>query len=411
MYLAIIVLPLLGSIVAGFFGRKIGVTGAQIITTSCVLLTTIFAIISFFEVGLNNIPVSVELFTWIDSESLNVFWGFHFDSLTVSMLIPVLIVSTLVHLYSVGYMSHDPHNQRFFSYLSLFTFMMIILVTANNFLLMFVGWEGENTRLKWYNKNHIINLYIYFLDSLSSVLFCFFYNYIILKNALKNVNKRSFYTETNAISKLRSDLRIGPHDQDVISVLVGSILGDTHLEKRKTGIGTRIIFEQCNRNVEYIMWYHNFFATRGYCTVNKPKLKTRIKQDNKRFYQYRVSSYTFTSLNWLHEMFYKHNGSSYIKIVPFDLAEFLTPLALAIWFMDDGSKTHNTVRIATNCFQKSELEFLCKILKDKYNLHVTSQKAGKDKGCILYIKTSSLNTFINIVKPHMLPSMYYKLGL
>ena len=67
---------------------------------------------------------------------------FNFDSLTVSMLIPVLIVSSLVHIYSIGYMSHDPHNQRFFSYLSLFTFMMIILVTANNYLLMFVGWEG-----------------------------------------------------------------------------------------------------------------------------------------------------------------------------------------------------------------------------------------------------------------------------
>jgi len=142
MYLAIIVLPLLGSIVSGFFGRKVGVSGAQLITTSCVILTTIFAIITFFEVGLNNIPVSVQLFTWIDSESLNVLWSFHFDSLTVSMLIPVLIVSSLVHVYSVGYMSHDPHNQRFFSYLSLFTFMMIILVTANNFLLMFVGWEG-----------------------------------------------------------------------------------------------------------------------------------------------------------------------------------------------------------------------------------------------------------------------------
>ena len=142
MYLAIIVLPLLGSIVSGFFGRKVGVSGAQIITTSCVILTTIFSIITFFEVGLNNIPVSIQLFKWIDSESLNVFWGFNFDSLTVSMLIPVLIVSSLVHLYSVGYMSHDPHNQRFFSYLSLFTFMMIILVTANNFLLMFVGWEG-----------------------------------------------------------------------------------------------------------------------------------------------------------------------------------------------------------------------------------------------------------------------------
>jgi NADH-ubiquinone oxidoreductase chain 5 len=142
MYLALITLPLLGSIVAGFFGRKVGVSGAQLITCLCVISTTLLAVVAFYEVGLNNIPVSITLFRWIDSESLNVLWGFQFDSLTVSMLIPVLIVSSLVHIYSIGYMSHDPHNQRFFSYLSLFTFMMIILVTANNFLLMFVGWEG-----------------------------------------------------------------------------------------------------------------------------------------------------------------------------------------------------------------------------------------------------------------------------
>lgn len=142
MYLTIILLPLLGSIASGFFGRKLGINGAQLITCSSVIATTFFAILAFFEVGFNNIPVSIQLFKWIDSESLNVYWGFHFDSLTVSILIPVLMVSSLVHIYSIGYMSHDPHNQRFFSYLSLFTFMMVILVTANNFLLMFVGWEG-----------------------------------------------------------------------------------------------------------------------------------------------------------------------------------------------------------------------------------------------------------------------------
>ena len=142
MYLVIIMLPLLGSIMAGFMGRKLGVTGTQIITCASVILTTILAVFAFFEVAISNISVYIKLFRWIDSESLNISWGFVFDTLTVSMLIPVLIVSSLVHLYSIGYMSHDPHNQRFFSYLSLFTFMMIILVTSNNFLLMFVGWEG-----------------------------------------------------------------------------------------------------------------------------------------------------------------------------------------------------------------------------------------------------------------------------
>jgi hypothetical protein len=142
MYLTLIILPLIGSIVAGFFGRKVGVVGTQIVTCGCIIITTILSIMVFLEAGMNNTPVTIRLFNWIDSEYLNIFWSFNFDSLTISMLLPVLIISSLVHIYSIGYMSHDPHNQRFFSYLSLFTFMMIILVTADNFLLMFVGWEG-----------------------------------------------------------------------------------------------------------------------------------------------------------------------------------------------------------------------------------------------------------------------------
>ncbi len=142
MYLSIIILPLLGSIVSGFFGRKVGVNGAQFITCVSIITTTILAIIAFFEIGFNDIVVYTNFFKWIDSEWFNILWKFQFDSLTVSMLLPVLIISSLVHIYSIGYMNEDPHNQRFFSYLSLFTFMMIILVTANNYLLMFVGWEG-----------------------------------------------------------------------------------------------------------------------------------------------------------------------------------------------------------------------------------------------------------------------------
>ena len=142
MYLAIIILPLLGSMVSGFLGRKVGVIGSQIITSLLIMIVTFIAIIIFNEVALNGTFVSIFTFRWIDTEWLNILWGFNFDSLTCSMLIPVLLISLLVHIYSIGYMSHDPHNQRFFSYLSLFTFMMIILVTANNFLVMFVGWEG-----------------------------------------------------------------------------------------------------------------------------------------------------------------------------------------------------------------------------------------------------------------------------
>ena len=108
MYLAVIVLPILGSIISGFLGRNVGVKGAQIITCVSLLISVLIATIAFFEVGINNIPVYIFLFKWIDLEFLNVLWGFQFDSLTVSMLIPVLIVSALVHMYSIGYMSYDP---------------------------------------------------------------------------------------------------------------------------------------------------------------------------------------------------------------------------------------------------------------------------------------------------------------
>jgi NADH-ubiquinone oxidoreductase chain 5 len=142
MYLILIILPLLGSISSGLFGRKIGIRGSQLITSSCVIITTILAIAAFKEVGINDTSNTINTLKMIDIECFKITWSFNFDSLTVSMLIPVLIVSSIVHIYSIEYMSHDPHNQRFFSYLSLFTFMMIILTTGNNLILMFVGWEG-----------------------------------------------------------------------------------------------------------------------------------------------------------------------------------------------------------------------------------------------------------------------------
>jgi len=142
MYLSILVLPLLGSFISGFLGRKIGVKGSHFITSFLLFISCLLASVAFYEVGVSSSPVSINLTSWIESEYLSISWEFLFDSLTVSMLIPVLYVSTLVHIYSISYMSEDPHNQRFFSYLSLFTFFMLILVTGSNYLIMFIGWEG-----------------------------------------------------------------------------------------------------------------------------------------------------------------------------------------------------------------------------------------------------------------------------
>jgi len=142
MYLSILILPLLGSIVSGFMGRKIGVTGAHIITCTCLILASVLATVAFYEVGICGSPVSVNLVSWVDSEFMSISWEFLFDQLTVSMFIPVLYISSLIHIFSTDYMSEDPHNQRFFSYLSLFTFFMLLLVSGANYFVMFVGWEG-----------------------------------------------------------------------------------------------------------------------------------------------------------------------------------------------------------------------------------------------------------------------------
>jgi NADH-ubiquinone oxidoreductase chain 5 len=142
MYLLLVILPLIGSCFAGLFGRELGSKGSAFISISCLFAAFLLSLFSFYEVAFLNCCVYIKLTTWIDSEVLNVDWGFMFDSLTVVMCCVVTFVSLLVHLYSTEYMAYDPHLPRFMSYLSLFTFFMLILVTADNFVQMFVGWEG-----------------------------------------------------------------------------------------------------------------------------------------------------------------------------------------------------------------------------------------------------------------------------
>lgn len=356
MYLTIIILPLLGSIVAGVFGRKVGVSGAQLITCLCIIITTLLTIVAFIEVGLNKIPVSINLFRWIDSESLNILWGFHFDSLTVSMLIPVLIVSSLVHIYSIGYMSHDPHNQRFFSYLSLFTFMMVVLVTANNFMLMFVGWEGYHNSLKW----QFISKYF-------------------------NFNRRNITT----------------NNLDYTSLIVGSLLGNSYLEKNEKGI--RFIFIKCSNNIEYLMKFFNFIVNMGYCKAKKPKLNKIISKNNKIFYYIIIESFYSSKFEVFYNIFYKDN----YKILPSSLKDYLTPLSIATWYLDNTDKIY----ISNNqsfCLKIKDLNFISHILKEKYNVETIYKLESKGK-IVFYFENDTFNNLCDIVKPYISSSLEYKL--
>ena len=142
MEITLLFLPLIASFISGFFGKYLGDKNSEIITSLFVSISTVLSFIIFYEVIVNNYENNIIIATWINSGSLNVNWSINIDPLSSVMLVVVTLVSALVHIYSIGYMHHDPHKPRFMSYLSLFTFSMLILVTSDNFLQLFFGWEG-----------------------------------------------------------------------------------------------------------------------------------------------------------------------------------------------------------------------------------------------------------------------------
>src|ERR671916_1179128 len=142
MYHLIVFLPLVGFLIAGGFGRWIGARASEVVTTAFLFVACALSWIAFVNVGFGAGAARIQVAQWMVSGDLVVDWAFRIDTLTVVMLVVVTTVSTLVHLYSIGYMAEDPHRPRFFAYLSLFTFAMLTLVTADNLVQMFFGWEG-----------------------------------------------------------------------------------------------------------------------------------------------------------------------------------------------------------------------------------------------------------------------------
>ncbi|MEM1103745.1 MAG: NADH-quinone oxidoreductase subunit L, partial [Pseudomonadota bacterium] len=142
MYTLIIFLPLAGAIIAGFFGRSIGSRASEVITSSFLVLAALLSWVAFFDVALGGNARTITLATWFDSGAFEADWAIRLDTLSAVMLVVINSVSSIVHIYSIGYMHEDPHRPRFFAYLSLFTFAMLMLVTADNLVQMFFGWEG-----------------------------------------------------------------------------------------------------------------------------------------------------------------------------------------------------------------------------------------------------------------------------
>jgi len=179
------------------------------------------------------------------------------------------------------------------------------------------------------------------------------------------------------------------------------LLGDGFANCR-SGEGVRLSIKQSFIHKEYLFWLYKFFNLRGYCSNLEPR-----KYIRKNGIGYEFNTYTFRSFNWIYKSFYARGK----KKIPHNLEIYFTSLSLAILISDDGSFTNAGVRIATNAFVKEDVEYLSKLLKNKYNLDSTVQKLSYVDQYSLYIKKNSIGNLKTLILPHLHPSMHYKIGV
>lgn len=193
---------------------------------------------------------------------------------------------------------------------------------------------------------------------------------------------------------------------DILSIVYGTLLGDSHAEYRKQGNGTRLGFYQEATHKEYLLWLHSQVALLGYCNAVVPTIQTRLTLGGKIRNILRFHSFTYTSFNAIHADWYT-NG---LKHVPHNIATFLTPLALAVWIMEDGGRVGYGLKLATNSFTFGDTTRLSLVLNELYGIKSSVQKAGVPNQFHIYIWSESMPTVRRLVKPYMVSSMLYKLG-
>jgi len=245
---------------------------------------------------------------------------------------------------------------------------------------------GQMSLWGWFNKPQMYNLFLIYLSLL-----------LITPIYLNNKSK---------VSKLKGIYRIGAHNKDIISIIFGSLLGNSQSEKILLGVGTRFSFYQEAVHVKYMLFLHKLLSELGYCNSKLPIITTRLGSKGKIKKIIKFSTWTYTSFNWIYDLWYNNK----IKHVPECIHLYLTPLALAIWIMDDGSKVNQSLKFNTNSFSYNDCLLIIKALYNNFNIKASIQSAGSKNKYIIYIWKESMTDLINIVSPYIVPEMRYKLN-
>lgn len=207
-------------------------------------------------------------------------------------------------------------------------------------------------------------------------------------------------------SRILAYQRISPHNKQVLDFMFGTLLGDGCADVRSNA--TRLLFMHTKKQKDYLFWIHEFLSKYGYCSLKKPVAKKVISNlSQKEVTKYAFSTYSYTSLNFLHALFYAKNT----KKIPCNKAlnMFLTPFALAVWIMDDGCKANHGFLLCRNSYSQKDLERLQKFLIKTYKLKTSLQKHGITGNQFrIYIWKESLPTLYKLVEPYLIPSMKYK---
>lgn len=433
MYLIPLLATLMSSIFAGALpitARNLGHRGVAVFSILSLVIAFISSALIWVDLYLGASPVWIDLFgAWFEVGTVTASWVFYYDLLTAHMLFTVTSVSLAVHIYAVVYMRNDPHLSLFMSYLSLFTFFMLVYVCGDNLLVMLVGWEGPNQGLSAFRA---IDLSLQPLNNQlnSNSLIMGIGGVVAYKKSLEGqwplqrLGYRKYYTRIPAKN------RIGPHTKQFQEILTGFLLGDGWLEKRGDGIRMGIsLTEKFEDVAEY---YLKLLFKLGYTDreslglplVRKPRLKTQSHPAITTKPYYQIRTFTFTSLVVYWNKWYFDGGGvasleatppltkkklKTVKILPLDLKEDLTPLSMAIWVMGDGSgMADGGFKLSTFCFTKEENEYLCRLLQENFNIKATILIEGPRGYTYIRIWKQSVPMLLSIVKPYIKESCLYK---